>query len=172
MARSARPVPPDDPEADAPEWWRRSARLRTIPLVAVVVIAIVLLRAGQGPSYPAIAKNCTTPSFVMSTSKTPAHRLVQWTATGPAKLRFVLGVGVSGYVRSGSHFAPIPDAGVRRLDALTSAPQTMGKGCVSHGQFSLITPGTFNVRMFEITGPQSSETVTQVATRQITVTSS
>jgi hypothetical protein len=168
-----RPIDPGvDPEADAPEWWRRSSRLRRLPLIVAIVIAVILLRAGHGASYPAITKSCTTPSFVLSTTKTPAHRLVQWSVTGPATLRFVLGVGVSGYQQTGQRFAPIPDPGVSRPDALTSDAQILGGDCVAHGQFSLVDPGTFTVRLFSITGPVGSQTVSPVQARTLTVTAS
>jgi hypothetical protein len=167
-----RPARPDDPDADAPEWWRRSGRLRSAPIIAAIIIAVILLRAGQGPSYPKIAKSCANPSFVLSTTTTRSHHLVQWSATGPARLRMVIGVGVSGYRREGGRFAPIPDPGVARANALTSAPQTFGGDCLAHGQFSLVTPGTFNVRLFSVSGPATAPVVTPVQARQLKVTAS
>ena len=55
----ARPAPAGDADQDAPEWWRRSANFRRIPIIAVIILVAILIRATQTNGPPSIRTNCS-----------------------------------------------------------------------------------------------------------------
>ncbi len=167
-----RPTRPDDPDADAPEWWRRSGSLRRIPLIGVVLLVILIFRAGQGESPPSIRTSCSTPSFVLSTQTTPAHHTLQWSTTGPPGMTYLLTVGVLGFAATDGHRVAIPDPGLtkNRIQA-ASQRMTMDGDCKQSGHFAIfIKPGTYQVRMFRLGGTKQIPTATEVDVNKLIVT--
>jgi len=168
----ARPRRPDDPDADAPEWWRRSGNLRRIPLIGIVVLVILIFRAGQGDAPPSIRTSCSTPAFVLSTTSTPAHHTLQWSTTGPPGMTYLLTVGVLGFAATGGHRVPIPDVGLSKNEIqAASQRQTMDGDCKQSGHFAIfIKPGVYQVRMFRLGGTKQLPTATEVDVKKLTVT--
>jgi hypothetical protein len=157
---------------DGPDWWRRVARLRRIPAILAVVIAVLFIRSlGQSPAVE-LETSCTTPAFALSAYDVEAHHEVNWAVTGPAGQRFVLAVGVQ-LVKplSGDKVASIPEPGVGAREVRTTGLQRVGDDCTLRGYFGLaLPPGTYAVRLFTITGDGAAATATPVAVRQLAVT--
>ena len=164
----------DDPDAGAPEWYRRSRLLRRAPIIAVIVIVVIILHASSGTPPPKLTKSCTTPAYALSTYNTPAHRVVQWTLTGKPDTTYEITIGVAGFnVAGDGSLQPQPDPGstIARSQSATTRI-TLNGSCVAHGRFGVIvSPGAYSLRMFSITGPKTAPVVTEVTTeRTFTVT--
>lgn len=174
MARPGSRQPrPDDPDADAPDWWRRSRSLRRVPLIAAVILIVIILRASSGSAPPALAKSCTTPSFALSAYRTKSHQTLQWAATGPPGMHFQLTVGVA-RLDPGPNgtLKTVPEGGRTTREVQAASRQvTMGSGCRANSTFGVIVaPGTYTVRMFTLSGPTTSPVATSVAQKTLTVT--
>ena len=166
-----RPPPTGDADQDAPEWWRRSANFRRIPIIAMIVLVVVLFRATQSNGPPSIRTSCSKPSFVLSTTDTVERKVVQWTATGPPRMRYQLTLGVSGFVRLDGKLKATPDYGVTS-DQMQAASQEMlmDGDCKQSGRFAPFRgTGTFNVRMFQFGGTKTLPTANQVDTVELKV---
>jgi hypothetical protein len=170
--RPSRPSRPDDPDADAPEWWRRSATLRRIPIIAIVLLVFLILRATHaGNTPPSIRTSCSAPSFVLSTTHVQERHPLQWSATGPPGMRYLLTVGESGLVASGGQLHALPDPGLSR-DQMQAASQrmTMDGDCKQSGHFAVVIgAGTYHVRMFRLGGTTAVPTATEVDAITLTV---
>ena len=167
-----RPVRPGDPDADAPEWWRRSANLRRIPIVAAIILVVVILQAVRSDKPPSIRTSCTTPSFVLSTTNAPQRHAIEWSSTGPPGMRYLLTVGASGFVTSGGRLHATPDYGLsdKQMQA-ASQEMKMDGDCKQSGRFApIVAPGTYNVRMFRLAGTKTFPTATEVHAIELTVT--
>jgi hypothetical protein len=84
------PVRPDDPDADAPEWWRRTATYRRIPLLVMFVLVVIFIVAQQGSPAPKLTTNCHSPGFALSTYSTQPHKAVQWSTTGVPGITYAI----------------------------------------------------------------------------------
>lgn len=157
-----RPVPTDD--ADAPEWWRRSGNLRRIPVIALLLLLVILWRALQTSKPPAIQTSCSKPAFVLSTTHTTQRHTVQWSVTGPPGMRYLLTLGASGFVTTGGRLHATPDYGLTDKQMQAASQQMKMDGdCKQSGRFApIISPGTYNVRMFRLGGTKTFPTATQV----------
>jgi hypothetical protein len=168
---AARPTSAGDADQDAPEWWRRSANFRRVPIIAMIVLVVVLFRATQSHGPPSIRTSCSKPSFVLSTTHTVQRKVVQWTATGPPGMRYQLTLGASGFVRVDGNLKATPDYGVTK-DQMQAASQEMSMDgdCKQSGRFAPFRgSGTFNVRMFRFGGTTSLPTATNVDTVELKV---
>ena len=169
MATGPTRTPDDDPSA--PEWWRRSAQLKRLPIILGIVLVVILLRAAQGGSAPSITKSCTAPDFVLSASTTTQHHEINYSVTGPPGMTYLLMVGVSGFIDTGSGLDPTPDAGhTKEQIQAASQRKTMEADCVQTGRFGvLVPPGTYQVRLFRLEGPSDHVQPVAVATHRIVV---
>jgi hypothetical protein len=167
----SRPAPAGDADQDAPEWWRRSANFRRIPIIAMIIIVVILIRVVQTGGPPSIRVSCAKPSFVLSTTHTVERKVVQWSATGPPGMRYELTLGASGFVRLGGQLRATPDYGLTK-DQMQAASQdmTMDGDCKQSGRFAPFRgTGTFNVRMFRFGGTKAVPTATAVDSTELTV---
>lgn len=167
-----RPARPDDPDADAPDWWRRAGNLRRIPIIAVVLITVIIVVASQGGAPPKLHTSCTTPAFALSTYRTPNHHAVQWSVTGPAGMHYRMTVGVSGFVSTNGTLVATPDRGLTQKQTQAASPEmTMGNDCLDTGAFGVVVPtGTYRVRLFRLTGTRQVPMAAEVAARTLVVT--
>jgi len=166
-----RPQSAGDADQDAPEWWRRSANFRRIPIIAMIVLVVILVRATQSNGPPSIRTSCSTPSFVLSTTHTVERKVVQWSATGPPGMRYQLTLGASGFVRLHGKLKATPDYGLTK-DQMQAASQEMSMDgdCKQSGRFAPFRgSGTFNVRMFTFGGTDTKPTATDVYSVALTV---
>jgi hypothetical protein len=166
-----RPAPAGDADQDAPEWWQRSASFRRIPVIAMIILVVILIRFTQSHGPPSIRTSCTKPSFVLSTTHTVQRKVVQWSATGPPGMRYQLTLGASGFVRIGGQLRATPDYGLTK-DQMQAASQemTMDGDCKQSGRFAPFRgTGTFNVRMFRFGGTEALPSATAVDTGELTV---
>lgn len=167
----ARPDSAGDADQDAPEWWRRSANFRRIPVIAVIILVAILIRATQTNGPPSIRTSCSKPSFVLSTTHTVQRKVVEWSTTGPPGMRYQLTLGVSGFVRIDGKLKATPDYGVPK-DQIQAASQelVMDGDCKQSGRFAPFRgSGTFNVRMFTFGGTDARPTATDVDSVSLTV---
>ena len=166
-----RPAPPGDPDADAPEWWRQSRNLRRIPIIGMIVLVVIIFRVVQADKPPSIRTSCSTPSFVLSTNRAEQRHPIEWSATGPPGMHYLLTVGASGFVTSGGRLHATPDYGLtdKQMQA-ASQEMTMDGDCKQSGRFApIISPGTYNVRMFRLAGTKTFPTATEVHAIELTV---
>jgi hypothetical protein len=173
MARLGAP-PPDDPDADAPEWYRKSAALRRVPIVAAIVLGVVIVQATtNGSSPPALRTSCTTPAFALSTYSAQQHKAVRWAMTGKPGVVYQLAVGVDRFdAAPNGRLTPVPPSRAVDGHAQLASPQVkMDADCKADGTFGvLIEPGRYTAALFAFTGTRASPTSTRVATRTFTVT--
>jgi hypothetical protein len=158
-------------DAEAPEWYRNTATLRKIPLIAAIVVAAGLLLTGKGSPPPALTTSCTTPAFALSTYSTESHKTVAWSVTGPAGSRVALTIGVARFTQGTSGLlSPVPDPGVGVHEMRSTPPTTIGDDCTAHGDFGVALPSqTYTVRLFTITGRPGAATAEAVAQKSLRV---
>jgi hypothetical protein len=163
------PRQPADDDSDQPEWWQRSAQFRRWPIVLALILAFILFRAFQNGHAPSIVKSCTTPNFVLSTYKTGQHHEIDYSVTGPPGMKYLLFVGVSGFVSTNNELVPTPDAGLSKEQIqAASQRQTMDGDCLQSGRFGVLVPaGSYAVRLFQVVATGDVE---PVASRQLVVT--
>jgi hypothetical protein len=166
-----RPAAADDPDADAPEWWRSSRNLRRIPIIGMIILVVIILRVVQADKPPAIRTSCSTPSFVLSTTHAEQRHPIEWSTTGPPGMRYVLTVGTSGFVTLGGTLHATPDYGLtnKQMQA-ASQEMKMDGDCKQSGRFApIVSPGTYNVRMFRFGGTKTFPTATEVHALELKV---
>ena len=164
---------PSDPDAGAPEWWRNARRLRRIPIVLAFLLAIIVIKGMGDAKPPPLTTSCATPAIALSTATQKQHHTVRWSVTGPAKSVFELTLGVSRVdVDPGGQFVFVPEeGGSQKTEQRAGHQQTMPKSCKTSGAFGvLVPPGHYTVRMFQLSGPVTSPTVSEVASAPLTVT--
>ena len=169
MATGPTRTPDDDP--NAPEWWRKSALARRLPIVLIIAIVAVVIHASTGGRAPSITKSCTTPDFALSGTTEKQHHEVEYSVTGPPGMTYVLMVGVSRYVSSGNQLVGIPDPGhTKEQMQPASQRNVMPASCVQTGHFGvLVPPGTYQVRLFRLEGPPGEVQPVAVASHQLVV---
>jgi len=141
--------------------------------VALLILGIILFRAFSASPPPALKTSCTTPAMALSTTTQRQHHTVRWSVTGPGSMVFELTLGVSRVdVGPGGKFVFVPEAGGgQKSEQRAGHQQTMPKSCKASGAFGvLVPPGKYTVRMFQLSGPVTSPTVTEVASAALTVT--
>ena len=100
---------------------------------------------------------------------------MRWSVTGPAGSTFELTLGVSRVdVGPGGKLVFVPEAGGdQKTEQRAGHQQTMPRSCKTSGAFGiLVPPGAYTVRMFQLSGPVTTPTVTEVASAPLTVTKS
>ena len=162
-------TPDDDP--NAPQWWRQSALTRRLPVVLVIILVVLVIHAAGGGRAPSITKSCTTPDFALSAANEKQHHEVEWSVTGPPGMKYLLTVGVSGYVSSDNQLTATPDPGhTREQMQPASQRNTMTGSCVQTGHFGLLVPpGNYQVRLFRLEGPSGNYQAVAVASHPIDV---
>jgi hypothetical protein len=143
--------------------------------VALLVLGIILFRAFSSSPPPALKTSCTHPAIALSTASQKQHHTVRWSVTGPAESTFELTLGVRRVdVDPGGKLVFVPDpGGNQRTEQRAGRQRTMPKGCKASGAFGvLVPPGSYTVRMFQLSGPVTTPTVTEVASAPLTVTKS
>ena len=168
-----RPTRTADDDPDAPEWWRSSAWSRRLPFVLLIVLVVVVVHAASGGKAPPITKSCTTPDFALSVTTATQHHEVEYSATGPAGMNYLLYVGVSGFTSTGNQLVATPDPGHTRAQIQPASQRnTMPGSCVQTGHFGvLVPPGTYQVRLFRLEGPSDNVQPVAVASHQLVVKS-
>jgi hypothetical protein len=147
--------------------------MRRLPIIVLVVLAVVLIRAFSGGTPPRLRTSCTHPAVALSKVTQRQHGAVQWSATGPAKTVFELTIGVTSVtVGAGGHLVFVPDDGrTTAQEQRASRQTTMPGSCKTNGSFGiLVPPGAYTVRMFSLSGPVTSPTIRELATAPLTVT--
>jgi hypothetical protein len=144
-----------------------------LPLVALLVLAIILLRAFSASPPPDLKTSCTQPAIALSTTTQQQHHTVRWSVTGPGRMIFELTLGVSRVdVGAGGRLIFVPEAGgTQKTEQRAGHQQTMPAGCKASGAFGvLVPPGSYTVRMFQLSGPVTAPAVTEVASASLKVT--
>jgi hypothetical protein len=164
-----------DPYKESADLPKRSSWRWTAWGIAAIIIAIAIRSALNSSGAPALTTSCTTPAFALSTTHTHQGATIHWAATGPAKTKFLMTIGV-GALKPGAQpgqLSPVPDPGVNIHDTeLVVLAHQLPSGCKTTGLFSVDVPaGTYNVRMFTLGGTGAAVAGTIVATKQMQVTS-
>jgi hypothetical protein len=152
MTRPRQVTLPGDPDADAPEWWRRAARLRRVPLIAAAVLVILMIRAMNAPPPPTLEADCNAADFAMSEYTINGQHRMGWTATGPAGTRFTLVIGAE-EVRTTSSglLQPVLKPGVDADTVHVTPPLEVGDDCLVDGSFRIsLAPGKYQAGMFVV----------------------
>lgn len=173
MTRPGRVALPGDPDADRPEWWQRTMRMRRIPFVVAAVIALLVLRSFANSKPPSLETSCTTPDFALSTYEITGHQQLTWAATGPPGTRFSIVVGATkGRLTPSGMIQPLPDADVDPDYVRTTAPRRLGEGCTLDGTLGVILPpGKYRAGFFVIgDDARPGSLVTATTSKAVTVT--
>jgi hypothetical protein len=139
------------------------------------VLGIVLVRAFSSSPPPALTTSCTQPALALSTASQKQHDTVRWSATGPAGTTFELTLGVRRIdIAPGGQFVFVPESGPGKTREQRVSPQIrMPRSCKTSGTFGVqVPPGRYSVKMFGLSGPVTSPTVTELASQPLTVTAS
>ena len=109
---------------------------------------------------------------MLSASKTGRHHEIDYSVTGPPGMRYLMFVGVSGFVSANNELVPTPDPGLSKEQIqAASERQTMDGDCLQSGRFGVLVPvGTYSVRLFQLQGPSGQVEPVAVATHQLVVT--
>ena len=160
-----------DEDEGAPEWWRRAKGLRAAPLLLVVVLVAIIVHASQGTPPPALRTSCTTPAVALSDRSVKQHHPVQWSATGPAGMRFLLALGVDHIrVEANGTFTAVPVPGLVRGEQ-ASHELVMPKGCKTNDVFGVtVPPGSYTLKMFRLSRPGAAASATEAASAPLKVT--
>ena len=132
-----------------------------------------MLRAFTNSPPPKLATSCSTPAMVLSPVTQKAHDTVRWTATGPPGITFELTVGVHQIdVGPGGKFVFVPDSGPgQSREQRASGQLKMPGNCKTSGSFGVqVPPGKYTARIYQLSGPVTAPTVTEIASAALTVT--
>jgi hypothetical protein len=157
--------------ADLP---RRSVWRWTAGGLGVLVVA-ALIRGGLDSRAPSLTTSCATPAFALSSSDPHTESVVRWAATGPSATRFIITIGIARLVpgtKPGQvHAVPEPGGSAATTEVAVLAT-SFPSSCKANGAFRVGVPaGRYPVRMFTLTGTASDVTATDVATKELTVSS-
>jgi hypothetical protein len=148
---------PPEPAKDERRRWQRPGRLGWQVIVGALglVLLFAIGKAATARNATGLKADCTRFQIAVAEKSVPSRSatLLHWAVTSPAGTRFVVAIDTT----SGSSPA----------HAQAAPGETMGKGCLSHGQFGvLVPPGTYRVDLLTVGGVLDK----LVASRAVTVT--
>lgn len=150
---------PTDPIRDERKRWQRPGRIGwQVILVALgVVVLLAVGRAVTARNATHLRADCTR--FQLAIAETSLQSrgagLLHWAVTAPAGTRFVVAIDR-------------PPGGDGRHEQVTPV-ETMGSGCLAHGQFGvLVPPGSYQVGLVREVQPGDRQE--RMASRRLTVT--
>jgi hypothetical protein len=120
-----------------------------------------------------LTTSCTQPALALSTATQKQHDTVRWSATGPAGITFELTIGVHQInIGAGGRFIFVPDSGPGQTREQRASGQVkMPSSCKTSGTFGVqVPPGKYTVRAFQLSGPVTDPTVTEIASAPLSVT--
>lgn len=140
-----------------------------------IVIIAALIRSGLDSRAPSLTTSCTTPAFALSTTAPHTDSVVRWAVTGPSTTRFLITIGVArlvpGTAAGQVHAVPEPGRAASSTEVAVLAT-TLSKSCKTNGAFRIGVPaGQYPVRMFTLRATASGVKATDVATKEMTVSS-
>lgn len=141
--------------------------------IAVLVLGVILFKAFSSTPPPALTTSCTKPALALSTASQKQHDSVRWSATGPAHTVFELTIGVRRIdIGPGGKFVFVPDAGPGQTrEQRASGQVTMPGSCKTSGTFGVqVPPGSYTVRVWQLSGPVTDPQVSEVASASLVVT--
>jgi hypothetical protein len=149
-------LPPDLPPGHRKRWQRPSRISWQVIVVALgVVVLLAIGRAVTSRNATGLKADCTKFQLAVAEKSLTSRgaALLHWAATAPAGTRFTVTIDR-------------PD-GDSNGHAQQTPTQTMGRGCLAHGQFGvLVPPGRYNVSLVRPVGAAEE----RMAFRQVTVT--
>jgi hypothetical protein len=150
---------PLEPMRDERRRWQRPGRIGWQVIVAAlgVVVLVAVGRAATARNATGLKANCAKFQIAVGEKSVPSRgaTLLHWAVTAPADTRFAVAIDRPGGDANGhAQVAPV---------------QTMGKGCLAHGQFGvLVPPGSYLLSLLREVGPANAEE--RMAFRAVTVT--
>ena len=125
---------------------------RKVLLGLVIIGFLMRLSAERRPEAPAVAADCATPSFTLSTPTVPQAGPVAFTIVGPEGRRYVLGFDTKTFTpRPDGGWDPVPLPG-RADSVLVAAEPGDLPGCRREGYFATPVPlGSHTVTLYELT---------------------
>jgi hypothetical protein len=146
-----------------------------VPIVAVIILAVILIRAMSSETEPppAITKDCRDAAFTLSTYSSEEHKPVRWSMTGTPGTVYELTLGVDHFrVEPDGTLHAVPANGGTSDDAQRASPQlTMDSDCLRDGTFGVVVPpGSYVMKMYELSGTTDKPQATEVARHEFTVT--
>ena len=150
---------PLEPINDERRRWQRPGRIGWQVIVAAlgVVVLVAIGRSVTARNATGLKANCTKFQLAAGEKSVPSRSatLLHWAATAPAGTRFVVAID-----RAGS---------AATAHAQATPVQTMGSGCLAHGQFGvLVPPGSYRLTL--IRAGDAANADEPVASRPVTVT--
>ena len=139
----------------------------------MLVVGVILFKAFSSTPPPALTTSCTQPALALSTATQKQHDTVRWSATGPPRITFELTIGVQRIdIGPGGTFVFVPDSGPGQTREQRASAQTkMPTSCKTSGAFGVqVPPGKYTVRVFQLSGPVTNPTVTEIASAPLAVT--
>jgi hypothetical protein len=152
-------LPPEPPPEDRKRWQRPTRLGWQVIVVALgVVVLLAVGRAVTARNATGLKGDCKKVQLAVAEKSVQSRGagLLHWAATAPAGTRFVVAIDSLGGDANGH--------------AQVTPTQTMGSGCLAHGQFGvLVPPGRYNVSVYRAVGaPVPVEE--RLASRSVTVT--
>jgi hypothetical protein len=149
-------LPPEPPPEQRKRWQRPSRIGWQVIVVALgVVVLLAIGRAATSRNATGLKADCSRYQVAVAEKSLTSRgsTLLHWAATAPAGTRFTVAINTL-------------TGAVTDHKQVTSA-QTMGRGCLAHGQFAvLVPPGHYAVVLVRVDGT----TEQQRASRSVTVT--
>lgn len=151
---------PPEPTHGERKRWQRPSRFSWQVIVGALglVVLVAIGKAVTARNATGLKADCTKFQLAVAEKSVQSRSstLLHWAVTAPAGTRFVVAISKPGGSATGQ------EQGIE---------QSMGKGCLAHGQFGvLVPPGHYLVELLRVVNPGNVEQ--RMAFRDITVTSS
>jgi hypothetical protein len=149
-------LPPEPPPEDRKRWQRPSRIGWQVIVVALAVVVLLAIgRAVSSRNATGLKADCSRFQIAVAEKSVTSRgsTLLHWAVTAPAGTRFTVSIDRPG--------------GDQNAHAQETPTQTMGTGCLAHGQFGvLVPPGQYDVSLVRPNGAAEE----RMAFRSVTVT--